>query len=70
MLVRRNGKWAIHPEVVKARKFFKDLDHQVIFELGDQLVLGAFDWVDWFDDEPSAIFMNELERLRVNYEER
>ena len=52
-------------EQEKARRAWDALDKRQQADLGDALVLGTFDWIDWFDVEPSGAFMNELGRLFV-----
>lgn len=56
-------------ERARAREWFKSLDSLAKWDLGDQLVLGDFDWRDWFDDKPSGVFMNEVDRERIFWEE-
>ena len=47
-------------EIAKAKRFFKSLHSSERWELNDQLVLGDFDWLDYFDSKPSGVFMNTL----------
>lgn len=51
-----------------ARKFWNGLDNAARWQLGDDLVLGEFDWRDWFDKKPEPAFMNELDQLRMHWE--
>lgn len=53
---------------VKAKTFWHGLRDADRAEIGDQLVLGTFDWRDWFPSKPSAAFMNELDRQRILWE--
>ena len=52
----------------EARAFWKSLSTHDRWELGDQLVLGSFDWRDWMDRKPSAAFLNELDAERMYWE--
>ena len=52
----------------KANRWFQDLDNWQKWELGDQLVLGEFDWREWFEAKPSATFMNAIDSARINWE--
>lgn len=51
-----------------ARAFFARLSTFDRFELGDQLVLGDFDWRDWFETKPSRAFLDELDNERILWE--
>lgn len=52
-----------------AEKAWKDLPDGLRFELGDALVLGTFTWWDWFDALPPPGGLDELDRLRILWEE-
>ncbi|MDD5511322.1 MAG: hypothetical protein PHI12_10990 [Dehalococcoidales bacterium] len=53
-----------------ARDFLSRLSISEVFALGDDLVLGQFDWREWgFSKKPDAVFMNELDRQRIYIEE-
>lgn len=53
----------------KAREWWKALPRESRFQLGDDLVLGAFDWRDWgFASKPSRAFMNEVDHQRILWE--
>jgi hypothetical protein len=56
-------------EKKKAEKWFKGLSDREIGQIGDDLVLGEFDWRDWLDEKPSSAFKNKLMDLCNNYEE-
>lgn len=43
-----------------AKRYWKSLDNYTRGILGDALVLGDFDWRDWFHTKPSRVFMNQL----------
>ena len=51
-----------------AREFWEGLDSAARWTLGDALVLGEFDWRDWFASKPSRVFMNELDDVRMHWE--
>jgi hypothetical protein len=53
----------------RARKFVASLDRSTLGELGDQLVLGEFDWREWFDTKPSGVFMRAVDDERILREE-
>jgi hypothetical protein len=53
----------------KARTFWKALSRQDKFTLGDGLVLGDIDWMDWgFEKRPSSAFRNEVDYQRQLWE--
>lgn len=52
-----------------ARSFFSALDTYQRWELGDELVLGTFDWRDWLNDKPTPAFMRELGKLSDYWEQ-
>jgi hypothetical protein len=52
----------------KATEFFKLLSPSDRFELGDQFVLGTFDWRNWLESKPSSLFLRELDRQRMLWE--
>lgn len=47
----------------KARAYWKELDPRSRGDLADALVLGTFEWIDWFEKKPSSAFLNEIMRL-------
>lgn len=49
----------------RGAKFYRSLTPREQGDLGDQLVLGEFDWSEWFYDRPSRAFMNGLDRERI-----
>ena len=55
-------------EQSRGKTWFNSLSSSDKFSLGDQLVLGEFDWRDWFDSKPSSIFMNAVEAARMHWE--
>ena len=56
-------------EKEKARKWWDALPTEHRWTLGDDLVLGEFDWRDWgFSSRPSRAFMNEVDYLRMLWE--
>lgn len=53
----------------RARKFWAGLAVAERWQLGDELVLGCVDWWAWFDGRrPSRAFLDEVDRLRVEWE--
>lgn len=57
-------------ERAKARKFWNGLSNADRWVLGDQLVLGDFDWSEWMSRQPSAEFLREVDKLRMDWESR
>jgi hypothetical protein len=56
-------------ETEKARKFWQSLSTADRWALGDQMVLGELDYLDWFDGKrPSSAFMMELDYQRALWE--
>ena len=53
----------------RAREWVKSLDHTQLGDLGDQPVLGDFDWRYWFHTKPSQVFMDEADYQRILREE-
>lgn len=49
-------------------RWFNSLDDASKWELGDQFVLGTYDWRDWFHDPVSSAFLNGAEEARLNWE--
>jgi hypothetical protein len=53
----------------KAKRFWDGLDNQSRGEIGDQLVLGTFDWLDWgFERKPTRSFLTWLDYYRTLWE--
>jgi hypothetical protein len=53
----------------KAKEFWECLSPSERWGLGDQLVLGSFDWMDWgFTKRPSGAFLDEVDYLRMLWE--
>jgi hypothetical protein len=56
-----------------ARIFWESLSHHERWEVGDQLVLGEFDALDWADRFPgirvSGAFLGEIDRMRILWED-
>jgi len=56
--------------VEAAKEFFEGLDNSQRWNLGDALVLGEFDWREWgLASKPSRAFLNELDQLRMLWEQ-
>lgn len=51
-----------------ANNFWKQLSPTDRDELGNQFVLGNYDWKDWWIDPPQKGVMNEVEKLRMLWE--
>jgi len=49
-------------------RWFRRLPYQERNVLGDQLVLGDFDWRDWFEEKPSAAFLRGVDDARIWWE--
>ena len=53
----------------KAKAWWDQLSPAERHDLGDELVLGAFDWTTWgFSKAPSSTFLNEVDDLRMHWE--
>lgn len=53
----------------KAKKFWDSLDNASRGEIGDQLVLGTFDWREWgFERKPTRSFLTWLDYYRMLWE--
>lgn len=53
----------------RACKWFRALNTQAKWDLGDALVLGTFDWHEWgFTSKPSRAFMREVDYERMLWE--
>lgn len=57
-------------ERARGAAWFETLSSADRFELGDQLVLGTFDPLDWFSDgaRRSSAFMAGVDAARTNWE--
>jgi hypothetical protein len=69
---KRNPAEAGWRKVAADRKagaaFFDGLRTEQKWDLGDELVLGTFDWGEWFDRKPSRAFMDGVDEARINWE--
>lgn len=52
----------------RAKKWWAGLTDDQRWALGDALVLGEFDWREWFEHKESRAFMNELDQQRMLWE--
>lgn len=50
------------------RTWFDGLGSGDKWNIGDALVLGTFEWIDWFERKPSAPFMHGVEDARMHWE--
>jgi hypothetical protein len=56
-------------EKERAAEFWRGLDSSERFELGDQLVLGTFNWREWgLPTLPGSVFLNHVDYLRMLWE--
>lgn len=53
-----------------ARRLWQGLSEEQRGELGDQLVLGGFDWMDWMEEPPPKGFLVALDEERIRWEQR
>lgn len=51
-----------------AKQFWSQLTDRERWELGDQLVLGDFDWRDWLSEPPPRGFLDALDKERMLWE--
>ena len=51
----------------KAKRFWDSLYRWERFELGDQFVLGSFDWRDWMETKPTNYMLNVVDELRIDW---
>jgi hypothetical protein len=63
ILKAKNGTWKQHPSQLAAERYFESMSTQDIWDMTDQLVLGEFDKMDWFDKEKDSIFIRHLTDL-------
>ena len=56
-------------EMALGSEWFRSLDNGEKGQLGDDLVLGAFDWGDWFYVKPSRQFIQGVENERMLWEQ-
>ena len=53
----------------RGRKYFAALSPEARWAIGDELVLGTLDPIDWFDGrKPSRAFLEGLDDARVEWE--
>lgn len=52
----------------RAMRYFAKLPTDRRYELGDALVLGDFDWTEWFDEKPTGVFLRALDDARIHWE--
>jgi len=55
-------------EKERGRKWFRSLSRWDKDELGNQFVLGDFDWRDWLEQKPSSAFLAGAEDERIHWE--
>ncbi len=53
----------------RGARWFRDLPEHLKNDLGDEFVLGTFDWRDWgFASRPSGAFLNGADEARMHWE--
>jgi hypothetical protein len=52
-----------------AERFWDSLTPVEKWQLGDDLVLGAFDWRDWLSSPPPIGFLSIVDHLRLLWED-
>jgi len=63
------GRRELAAEHERGRKYFEALSPEMRWELGDALVLGALDPLDWFDGrKPSRAFLDGVDEARIAWE--
>jgi len=66
---RTTGVRSSSADRASGRAWFNKLSNAEKWELGDQLVLGTFDWEEWsFRKKPSSAFMNGVDYERLLWE--
>jgi hypothetical protein len=69
ILKPKNGTWEQHPSQLAAERYFESMARNEIEEMADQLVLGGFAKMDWFDEEKDSIFIRHLTDLVMEEDE-
>lgn len=52
------GIEAMHKDRARGERWAKDLPMDHVHAILDAMILGEFDWRDYFDSKPSAPFLN------------
>lgn len=53
----------------RAKKFWESLSSEQRWAIGDDLVLGTLDHLDWFGRKETAAFLNALDYHRMLWED-
>jgi hypothetical protein len=53
----------------EAKAIWNTWDNQTRWNFGDSLVLGSYDWMDFFEDKPKPEVKRELIRLSDDFEQ-
>jgi len=69
ILESKNGSWKQNKHQKAAERYFKSMSWGAISDMADQLVLGEFDKLDWFDEEKDPIFIRHLTDLVMEADE-
>jgi hypothetical protein len=51
------------------RQWVREMPLKDVFELGDHLVLGIFDWTEWLEAKPGRRFLAGAEEERIYREQ-
>ena len=61
--------------ILLAQDLWDNINNELKWDIGDQLVRGTFDWQDWFDVDLEkkgvlSAVLKELDTLRKNWEDQ
>ena len=69
MAAAEQGWRELAAERERGRKYFEALSPEARWAIGDELVLGTLDPLDWFDGKkPSRAFIEGLDEARLRWE--
>lgn len=63
------GIEVMQSERKRGEKWAKDLPMEHVYAIVDAMVLGEFDWRDWFEARPSPVFLNAAFNVAQHREE-
>lgn len=52
----------------RGAEWFRSLGNADKGRLGDELVLGEFDWREWLASKPTSAFLNGADQARMDWE--
>ncbi len=55
-------------ERAKARTFWRRLSNAERSQIGDDLVLGTFEWSEWLGAKPTGTFLRAVDEERIGWE--